>query len=58
MKKKYITNLEKIKMLSKKLDNINVHIKQKQYENIYYLNEYIRIFNLSNIYVSKIFEQN
>ena len=53
---KYITKLNKIKNISKELDDINNYIKQNQLKYTHQLNECIRIFQLSNTYVNKIFQ--
>lgn len=56
-KNKYINKLKKLSILSKELDNIDEYIKKNQNKNNYYLNEYIKLLELSNVYISNILKQ-
>lgn len=53
---KYINKLNKIKKIFDDLDDVDNYIKEKQHINLKQLNEYIRILQLSNTYVSAILE--
>ena len=55
---KYIHKINQINTILKQLDSIDNYIRKKQSTDIIQLNECIRIFQLSNTYITKILENN